>query len=104
MAFDFSGKCALVTGGANGIGLAAARSLAAGGAKVWILDRETPDSSTRAQFISCDVTNPDSIAGAFAQTGAPDILVANAGTGSEAELTDTTREDWDRIIALNLSG
>ena len=46
MTFDFSGKLAVVTGGANGIGLAAARALAAGGATVWIFDleRERPRS------------------------------------------------------------
>src|SRR5689334_14228622 len=97
MTFDFSGKCAVVTGGANGIGSAAARALAAGGAKVWIFDVESAESP-------CDVTDPDSVAAAFARAGVPDIVVANAGTGSEAELTGTTRRNWDRIIALNLSG
>jgi NAD(P)-dependent dehydrogenase (short-subunit alcohol dehydrogenase family) len=104
MAFDFSGKCAVVTGGANGIGLAAAQALAAGGAKVWIFDVERGGESTTLRFLPCDVTDPASIAAAFEKTGAPDIVIANAGTGSEAELTATTRQNWDRIIALNLSG
>ena len=97
----------MVTGGANGIGLAAVRALASGGANVWILDRERPDpagESPAPQYLSCDVTDPASISAAFAKTGVPDIVIANAGTGSEAELTDTSRQNWDRIIALNLSG
>jgi len=104
MSFDFSGKYAVVTGGSNGIGLAAVRTLASGGAKVWILDREVPGSADVAEFLPCDVTNPESISTAFAKVGVPDIVVANAGTGSEAELTATTRQNWDRILALNLSG
>jgi len=101
--FDLSRKCAVVTGGANGIGLAAARKLASGGAKVWILDRDN-SADPAAEFLPCDVTDPGSISAAFAKTGTPDIVIANAGTGSEAELTDTRREDWDRILAINLSG
>ena len=104
MPFDFSSKTAVVTGGANGIGLAVARALASGGAKVWNLDLEPASTPGVAQFLSCDVTDPESISAAFATIGAPDIVVANAGTGSEAELTGTTRPNWDRIIALNLSG
>jgi len=103
MSLDFSGKCAVVTGGANGIGLAAAHVLASGGARVWILDRERPTEST-SEFLLVDVTDPASISAAFSRTGAPDIVVANAGTGSEAEMTDTSRESWDRILAINLSG
>jgi len=103
MSFDFSTKCAVVTGGSNGIGLAAAQALAAGGAKVWILDPERPSSVT-AGYLPVDVTNPASISAAFAKIGAPDIVVANAGTGSEADFTATTRETWDRILAINLSG
>jgi len=101
--FDFSGKCAVVTGGSNGIGRAAADALAAGGAKVWILDRESPAGST-FEYLPVDVTGPASISAAFEKIGAPDIVIANAGTGSEAELTETTRESWDRILAINLSG
>src|SRR2546429_3658951 len=104
MSFDFSNKNAVVTGGANGIGLAAAQALAFGGARVWILDLEDSGTPDVAQFLPCDVTDPESISIAFAKIGAPDIVVANAGTGSEAELTGTARRDWDRIIALNLSG
>jgi NAD(P)-dependent dehydrogenase (short-subunit alcohol dehydrogenase family) len=109
MTLDFSGKMAVVTGGANGIGLATARALASGGAKVWIFDleRERPAEAAAAFGASgtvADVTRRESLDAAFALTGAPDIVVANAGTACEAELTGTTRENWDRTLAVNLTG
>jgi meso-butanediol dehydrogenase/(S,S)-butanediol dehydrogenase/diacetyl reductase len=103
MLLDFTGQCAVVTGGANGIGLAAARALASGGAKVWIFDIEQPADPALA-YLKVDVTDVVSISAAFAETGAPDVVVANAGTSSQHDLTDTPREVWDRIIALNLTG
>lgn len=100
---SFSGKRAIVTGGANGIGLAAARALAEGGADVWIFDLQRP-ADFAGQSLVVDVTDAASISAAFAKAGAPDIVIANAGTGSQAELTDTSRELWDRVIAINLTG
>jgi meso-butanediol dehydrogenase/(S,S)-butanediol dehydrogenase/diacetyl reductase len=99
---DLSGKCAVVTGGANGIGLAAARALASGGAKVFVFDVEPP-ADPAFTFLKVDVTDADALSAAFAETGAPDIVVANAGTGSQHDLTDTPREAWDRVLALNLT-
>jgi NAD(P)-dependent dehydrogenase (short-subunit alcohol dehydrogenase family) len=103
MRLDFSGKCAVVTGGANGIGMAAARALASGGAKVWVFDVEAPADPALA-FLKVDVTDAESLSAAFTQTGAPDVVVANAGTSSQHDLTDTPRQAWDRVIALNLTG
>ena len=100
---DFSGKRAIVTGGANGIGLATVRALASGGAKVWIFDLEQP-ADIAAQFLRVDVVDAASISAAFAQVAAPDIVVANAGIGSESDLTSTPRQLWDRIVAVNLTG
>jgi len=99
----------VVTGGANGIGLAAARALAAGGAKVWIfdLDRESPMDVARTlggEACHVDVTNRESIDAAFERSGVPDIVVANAGLGIWAPLDETAVEDWNRVIAVNLSG
>jgi NAD(P)-dependent dehydrogenase (short-subunit alcohol dehydrogenase family) len=110
---DLAGKVAVVTGGANGIGLAAARLLAAHGASVWIfdLDREDPDGAAQrigARAAVADVTDRQSLDGAFAAAmaadGTPDIVIANAGIASEADLWDHTAEDWERILRVNLTG
>jgi meso-butanediol dehydrogenase/(S,S)-butanediol dehydrogenase/diacetyl reductase len=100
---SFTGKSAVVTGGASGIGLATARALSGGGAKVWIFDLERP-ANVECDFLAVDVTDAGSVADAFSKIGTLDIVIANAGTGSQAELTDTSRESWDRTIAINLSG
>jgi NAD(P)-dependent dehydrogenase (short-subunit alcohol dehydrogenase family) len=109
MAFDFSGKTAVVTGGANGIGLATARALASGGADVWIFDleRERPAdvaATFGARGVAADVCDRASLDAAFGRAGAPDIVVANAGIVIESELTGIAGEAWDRTIAINLSG
>jgi len=109
MPFDFTGKTAVVTGAANGIGLATARALAAGGASVWILDleRERPAdvaAAFSARGLAVDVTDRAALEAAFVRTGPPDILVANAGVVIEQEFSAYTREAWDRTIAVNLTG
>src|SRR5438552_466689 len=109
MSFDFSGKLAVVTGGANGIGLAAARALAAGGATVWIFDIEQEQSEKAARSVgghacAVDITDRAMIDAAFERSGTPDIVVANAGIGNEVPLDRTSPEIWNRTIAVNLSG
>ena len=109
MVLNFSGKSAVVTGGANGIGLAIAQALANSGAQVWIFDLEREDpGGVAARFgargIAADVTDRAALDAAFSQTGPPDILVANAGIVLEAGLTETTPEIWERTIAVNLTG
>jgi NAD(P)-dependent dehydrogenase (short-subunit alcohol dehydrogenase family) len=109
MHLDFRGKLAVVTGGANGIGLAAARALAGGGASVWIFDleRERPEETARSlggHACCVDVTDRATIDAAFDRSGAPDILVANAGIGIWAPFDETSAESWNKIIAVNLSG
>lgn len=107
--FGLTGKVAVVTGGANGIGFATARLLAAHGASVWIFDvaRENPAEAAGrigAEAAIADVTDPASIEAAFDACGTPDILIANAGTASEADFCEHTTTEWDRIVAVNLSG
>ena len=109
MPLDFSGKVAVVTGGANGIGLAAARVLAAGGAQLWIFDleREGPEEVARSlggHGCPVDVTDRATIDAALARSGAPDIVVANAGMGVWAPLDETSIDAWNRTIAVNLTG
>lgn len=107
--FGVKGKRAVVTGGANGIGFAAAKLLAAHGAAVYILDleRENPwDAAGRigAEACAADVTDRESLDSAFREVGTPDILIANAGVASEADFCEHTRDEWDRILSVNLSG
>src|SRR5436190_852116 len=109
MVLNFSGKSAVVTGGANGIGLAIAQALAKGGAHVSIFDLEREDpagvaAGFGARGFVVDVTDRASLDAGFTQTGPPDILVANAGIVLEADLTATSREIWERTIAVNLTG
>jgi len=103
------GKLAVVTGGANGIGFAAARLLAAHEASVHIFDMEREDPWNAARRIgaaacAADVTNRESLDAAFRAVGTPDILIANAGTASEAGFCEHTRDEWDRTLSVNLSG
>jgi NAD(P)-dependent dehydrogenase (short-subunit alcohol dehydrogenase family) len=98
-----NGKRAVVTGGANGIGLATARALVAGGASVAIFDRERPAEEV-GRWIEVDVRRRESIDAAFAAVEAPDIVVANAGVAEEEEFLDHSTERWDRILSINLSG
>jgi NAD(P)-dependent dehydrogenase (short-subunit alcohol dehydrogenase family) len=98
-----NGKRAVVTGGANGIGLATARALAAGGATVTVFDRERPAEPV-GQWVEVDVRRRESIDAAFAQVEAPDIVIANAGVAEEEDFLDHSTERWDRIVSINLSG
>jgi NAD(P)-dependent dehydrogenase (short-subunit alcohol dehydrogenase family) len=92
MHLDFSGKRAVVTGGASGIGRATTDVLRSCGADVIVIDRET------------DVTNRAAMERAFEAAIAPDIVIANAGVGSQAALTETSDELWDSTLAVNLTG
>ncbi|MBM3740391.1 MAG: SDR family oxidoreductase [Acidobacteria bacterium] len=109
MQLEFSGKTAVVTGGANGIGLACARELVRAGASVWIFDlpREEPEARAAQEGMrgaEVDVTRRESIEAALDQCGAPDVLVANAGTATYEDALDASRANWDRTIAVNLTG
>jgi 3-hydroxybutyrate dehydrogenase len=107
------GRHALITGGGTGIGAAAATHLHAAGAKVSLLGRRLEPLEKTAAIVSgtavrCDVTDRDSIARAFAQAraanGPVELLIVNAGIADSAPFHKTSREDWDRIIAVNLTG
>jgi 2-hydroxycyclohexanecarboxyl-CoA dehydrogenase len=104
------GKRALVTGGASGIGAAVARRLAAEGAEVTIGDLNLDGAAKVAGEISglpieLDVTDLGSAQAAVESAGKPlDILVNNAGTDEFGFFTQTTPEQWDKVIAVNLMG
>jgi 2-hydroxycyclohexanecarboxyl-CoA dehydrogenase len=104
------GKKALVTGGASGIGAAIARRLAAEGAEVTIGDLNLEGATGVAGEISgnaveLDVTDLGSAQAAVAAVGSPiDILVNNAGTDEFGFFSQTTPEQWQKVIAVNLNG
>ncbi len=103
--FRLDGKRALVTGGASGIGASVVALLREQGAKTLVLDLNPPES----EGIRCDVADPQSVAAAFTAAdeqlgGAPDILVCCAGIGGIADLLETTPEQFDRFLAVNVKG
>jgi 3-oxoacyl-[acyl-carrier protein] reductase len=114
--FDFSGRFAVVTGGAQGIGRAVAERLVGDGATVAIWDRDIDlaaatagelASRGRVLAIATDVADAASVEAARDRTAAEfgriDILVNNAGVaGTNANVADYSVEEWDRVIAVNL--
>jgi 2-hydroxycyclohexanecarboxyl-CoA dehydrogenase len=98
-----------VSGGAGGIGAAISRRLAAEGAAVTIGDVNVDGARDLAAEISADVveldvTDLDSARAAVDATGALDILVNNAGTDEFGFFSETTPEQWQRVLAVNLHG
>jgi NAD(P)-dependent dehydrogenase (short-subunit alcohol dehydrogenase family) len=104
MNLDFTGQTAVVTGGANGIGLACAQRLLASGARVVVFDREDPPSELAGSAARVDITAAGALEAELARVDPIDIAVVNAGTVRPAMLLDTTDEDWNRTIELNLTG
>jgi 2-hydroxycyclohexanecarboxyl-CoA dehydrogenase len=104
------GRKALVTGGASGIGAAIARRLAAEGAEVTIGDLNVDGAKGVAGEISgnaveLDVTDLGSAKAAVESAGPTlDILVNNAGTDEFGFFAQTTPEQWEKVIAVNLNG
>ncbi|MEP3052238.1 MAG: SDR family oxidoreductase [Erythrobacter sp.] len=110
---DFSGKAAIVTGCASGIGAATLKRLIADGAQVLGTDIDAAKGAALcaeagAQFAQQEVADralwPQIVAQAVSQFGRLDILVNNAGAVSGLSIEDVSDEAWDRIIAINLTG
>lgn len=116
--FDIKGRVAIVTGASSGIGLHLAKFLAGRGAKVVAVARRLDElkevvkdiksKGGEAMALRCDVADDTSIHECLAEVqrvwGAPHILINNAGTSVVKDVLSVTREDWDRILGINLTG
>jgi NAD(P)-dependent dehydrogenase (short-subunit alcohol dehydrogenase family) len=100
-------RVAVVTGAGRGIGKRIAEVLSGNGAKVAALDLEAPDHDG-ILGIACDVSDEAAIDAAFArievELGTASVLVLNAGIYPIVAFEETTRELWDKTIAINLTG
>ena len=112
---DMNGRCAVVTGGAAGIGFAIAKRLAASGARLALWDRDAQAltraaSSLRgAVTVEIDVANEAQVAHAAASTittmGRIDALVCSAGiTGPNLPVRDYPMAEWQQVLDINLTG
>ncbi len=102
-----AGKVAIVTGASRGIGLAIATRYRREGAKVVTASR-TPPPDADELHVPVDVTDPagveNLISCAVERLGRLDILVNNAAVEHEATVEETTLEDWERVMAVNVGG
>jgi 3-oxoacyl-[acyl-carrier protein] reductase len=115
---DLSGRTAIITGAARGIGFAIAQRLLASGARcsLWDIDRSALDAAARAlgspqhehvQTVAVDLTQPDAVRAAAKTTedrwNGIDILVNNAGiAGASKKLWEYSHEEWTAVINLDL--
>ena len=111
-----SGKVAMVTGGANGLGEAIATRMSEEGAAVAVLDRDKDggervagklaNSGAKAEFFACDVTQEEDVSAAISSAaerfGRVDVLVNNAGIeGANKPTHELALEEWERVMAVN---
>jgi 2-dehydro-3-deoxy-L-rhamnonate dehydrogenase (NAD+) len=116
---DLSGRVAVVTGAAQGIGFAIADRLALAGASVAIMDVSVKSGEeaarllgvrgTSSRFYKCDVSDPEAVRHTFDAIleihGRIDILVNNAGVGGQfAPIQEQTDAEWQRVIGVDLTG
>jgi len=112
--FDLTGKTALVTGASGGIGAAIARGFHQQGATVVlsgtrrdVLEALSGELKDRAHVLPCNLMNKDEVEALVPKSeevmGKLDILVANAGVNKDNLLVQLRDEDWDEVVAINLT-
>jgi len=105
----------MVTGGASGIGAATAARFLEEGARVCVLDKDANANSKIEKSLSglsgaltCDVTDLEQLRKSFARAvelmGGVDVLINNAGISIRHSFLDITADEWDRVLAVNLTG
>ncbi len=112
IALDLTGKVAIVTGGARGVGRGITQRFLDAGANVVICGRNEPDALPKAAdreaaFIACDVREPEQIDALVTQTvdrfGRLDVMVANAGGAPHADAATASPRFHEKIIQLNMT-
>lgn len=117
---DFNAKSVLITGGAGGIGLECAKGFLENGASVFICDLDEGAlekaglelsksfPGAKIAFARCDITKPEDIEAALEKAekafGTIDVLVNNAGVAHDVYSMHETRNDWSRVLDINLNG
>lgn len=116
--FTLNNKTAIITGGGSGIGKAITTVFAKQGAQVYVLDmdekggsatvQEMVDAGNKAAFYKCNVADQQNVKAVIgeiaAKHGAIDILVNNAGIAHVGQADNTSEEDFDRIVSVNIKG
>ncbi len=116
--FTLDNKIAIITGGGSGIGKAITTVFAKQGAQVYVLDmdekggsntvKEIAEEGGKAAFVKCNVANQGDVkqvvAGITDKHGTIDILVNNAGIAHVGQADNTSEEDFDRVVSVNLKG
>jgi 3-hydroxybutyrate dehydrogenase len=106
----FEGKRVLVTGGGSGVGADLALGFADKNADVVICGRRagplenTAQKHQRIRPYLCDITNESSVIDLFTQNGSFDIVIANAGQADSAPFVKTSLDQWNAMLAVNLTG
>lgn len=108
MTAEFEGLVAVVTGGASGLGAAAAQKLHEVGASIAVLDLNPGQAAEGLFAVKADVADDASVRAAIdavvSQFGRLDILVNNAGIGAQGTIADNDDEEWMRVLNINLLG